>query len=139
MKVKIKKLKENTVIPSYAHPGDAGLDLRSVEDYKLKPGERKIFYLGFAIEFPSGYVALIKDRGSMAKAGIHSIAGVVDSSFRGEYMAVLVNLGNESYEIKKGDRIAQLVILPLARVDIEEVDELTSTSRGEGQMGSTGK
>jgi dUTP pyrophosphatase len=139
MKIKIKKLKADAIIPAYAHPGDAGLDLHSVEDYELKPGEKKVFYLGFSLEFPPDYVALVKDRGSMAAAGIHSIAGVVDASFRGEYMSILINLSNQSYQIKKGDRIAQLLIVPLARAEIEEVEELESTSRGDGHLGSTGK
>jgi len=139
MQLKIKKLKPDAVIPSYAHPGDAGLDLHSLEDCEIKPNERKVFYLGFAMEMPTGYVALVKDRGSMAQAGIHTIAGVVDSSYRGEYMCLVINLDNKPYQIKKGDRLAQLLIMPLVQADIEEVDELSTTSRGEGRLGSSGK
>lgn len=139
MKVKIKKLKAEAIIPSYAHPGDAGLDLHSLVDYKLKPGEHKRFDLGFALEFPQGFVAITRDRGGLATKGIHNVGGVFDCIYRGEYNCGLVNLGNKTYQIKKGDRIAQLVIFPIAYAELEEVDKLSQTSRGRGRFGSTGK
>ncbi|OGY44184.1 MAG: hypothetical protein A3J62_02330 [Candidatus Buchananbacteria bacterium RIFCSPHIGHO2_02_FULL_38_8] len=140
MKVKIKKLKEGITIPSYAHPGDAGLDLYSLDDYELKPGERKIFDLGFALEIPSGYVAIVKDKSGLPKnGGVHTMGGVFDSGYRGEYNVNLINLSNQSYKINQGDKIAQLVILPVARAKLEETDELNETSRGEGRFGSTGR
>lgn len=139
MKVKIKKLRPEAIIPSYTHLGDAGLDLYSLEDYKLKPGEHKRFDLGFALEFPVGYVALTRDRGSLASRGIHNVGGVFDSSYRGEYNCGLINLSDNPYQIKKGNRIAQLVIFPIAQAEFEEIDELSTTSRGESRFGSTGK
>lgn len=140
MKVKIKKLKEDAKLPSYAHPGDVGLDMYSLEDYELKPGERKIFFTGFALEFDHGYAAIVKDKGSLPKnAGIHSMGGVFDAGYRGEYSANLINLGQEPYHIKKGDKIAQLVIFPVAIADFEEVNELNESKRGEGRFGSTGR
>jgi dUTP pyrophosphatase len=139
MEIKIKKLKAEAELPSYAHPGDAGLDIRSLEDYTLQPGEQKIFMSGFALEFPEGYMAIIKDRGSMAKAKLHTTGGVFDAGYRGEYNISLVNLGPQPYQISHGDKIAQLVILPVTRATITEVKTLTDSSRGKGAFGSTGK
>lgn len=139
LKVKIKKLKPDAVLPSYAKPGDAGLDMYSLEDYELKPKERKIFFTGFALEFPEGYVAIVKDRGSMAGRGLHTMGGVFDAGYRGEYSVQLVNLGAEPYEIKTGHKIAQLIIYPIAVAELEETDSLSETERGDGRMGSTGK
>ena len=93
MKIKIKKLNPHCIIPAYAHPGDVGLDLYSMEDYELKPGERKIFYNGFALEFPHGYAAIVKDKGSLPlNGGVHTMAGVFDAGYRGEYNMLLINL-----------------------------------------------
>ncbi len=121
MQIKIKKLKPDCILPSYAHPGDVGLDLYSLEDYELKSGEHKVFYLGFALEFTEGFAAIIKDRGSMSvKYGIHTGGGVFDAGFHGEYNVLLMNLSNQSHQIEKGDKIAQLVIFPVAIVDLKK-------------------
>jgi len=140
MQIKIKKLKKEAIIPNYAHPGDAGLDLYSLEDYELQPGERKGFPTGLAIELELGYVSLIKDRSGLAvNHGIHTLAGVIDAGYRGEYNVVLINLGNKDYTIKKGDKIAQLLIMPVAQAEIIEDNNLSDSSRGVGRFGSTGK
>jgi dUTP pyrophosphatase len=140
MKIKIKRLHKDAKLPSYAHPGDVGMDLFSMEDKVLNPGERDIFPVGFALEFSDGYAGIVKDKGSLPKnAGIHSMGGVFDSGYRGEYNVNLINLGKEPYKISKGDKIAQLVIIPVARAELEEVSELSETSRGAGRFGSTGK
>ena len=140
MELKIKKLNPEAKFPNYAHPGDVGLDLYSLEDYDLKPGERKIFYVGFALEFPNGYAAIIKDKSSLpAKAGLHTMGGVFDAGYRGEYNVNLINLGQEVYHIEKGDKIAQLVIYPVIIADLVEAEELSGSSRGAGNFGSTGK
>ena len=140
MKVKIKKILPSITVPSYAHPGDAGLDLHSLEEYELQRGESKIFPLGFALELPDGYMAIVKDKSSLPKnAQIHTMGGVFDSGFRGEYNVNLINLGKKAYRIKKNDKIAQLVIVPVARVELKESDTLNETSRGLGQFGSTGR
>jgi len=139
MKVKIKFLKEGVKKPSYAHPGDAGLDLYSLENYILRPGERKIFDLGFALEFDSGLVGIIKDKGGVAKAGIHTMGGVFDAGYRGEYNVQLINLSDKVYDVRAGDKLAQLVILPVIEADLEEVEVLEETGRGEGRFGSTGR
>ena len=140
MEIKLKKLKEEVVIPKYAHPGDAGLDLYSLENYELKPQEFKIFLLGFALEFSKGYAAIIKDRSSLPINGqVHTMGGVIDAGYRGEYTVMLMNLSDKPYKIEKGDKIAQLIIFPIAQAQILEVDSLSNSSRGEGRFGSTGK
>ncbi len=140
MKIKIKKLNAEARLPEYGHPGDAGMDLFSLENYTLKPGERKLFPLGFALEFPFGYAAIVKDKGSLPKnGGLHVLGGVFDAGYRGEYNVQLVNLGAEPYTIEKGNKLAQLVIFPVAIAEFEETKELSESSRGEGRFGSTGK
>ena len=139
MKIKIKKLKENAKLPTYHHPGDVGMDVYSMETYTLNPGEHYFFYHGFAMEFPIGYGALIKDKSSISKAGLHSMGGVFDAGYRGEYNTHLVNLSNKSYTIEEGDKVAQIVIFPVAIAEIEETDTLSESARGEGAFGSTGK
>lgn len=126
-------------MPNYAHSGDAGMDLYSLEDKELKPGQRYNFMIGFALEFPAEYVAIVKDKGGPSnKYGLHTMGGVFDSSYRGEYNVELINLSQEAYTVKKGDKLAQLVILPVERAELEEVDELEESSRGDGRFGSTG-
>ncbi len=138
--IKIRKLKPEIKLPSYAHPGDAGMDVYSTEDYELQSGERKLFYLGFAMEFPAGYAAIFKDKSSLPKnGGIHTMGGVYDDGFRGEYNVLLINLGQEPYKIEKDDKIAQIIFYPIAYAQIEETDELSDSSRGTGNFGSTGK
>ncbi|MEI6553023.1 MAG: dUTP diphosphatase [bacterium] len=140
MQIKIKRLHPEAKLPTYAHPGDVGMDMYSLEDYELKVGERKIFPVGFAMEFPEGYAAIVKDKSSLPmKYGIHTMGGVFDAGYRGEYNVNLINLGGEPYKISKGDKIAQTIIYPVVIADLEEVDELSESSRGEGKFGSTGK
>lgn len=140
MRIKIKRLKPDAILPTYAHPGDVGMDLFSLEDYTLQPGERHIFDLGFAMEFDPGHAAIVKDKSSLPKnGGIHSMGGVYDAGYRGEYNVQLVNLGQEHYEIKKGNKIAQLIIYPIVIAELIETDELSDSSRGDGRFGSTGK
>jgi len=140
MQIKIKKLYLDTKLPSYAHPGDVGMDMYSREDCLLKPGERRVFFVGFALEFEDGYAAIVKDKSSLPnKAGLHTMGGVYDAGYRGEYNVNIINLGQEAYKINKGDKIAQLVILPVEIAQLVEVDELKESSRGEGRFGSTGK
>ncbi|MFW0837913.1 MAG: dUTP diphosphatase [Candidatus Komeilibacteria bacterium] len=140
MKIKVKKLYPEVQLPSYANQGDAGMDVFSLEDKILQPGERYLFKLGFAMEIPDGYVGLFWDKsGIAAKHGIHTLAGVIDSVYRGEFGVVMLNTGDVSYEFQKGDKLAQLLIQPIANPELEEVAELSDTSRGEGGWGSTGK
>jgi len=139
MLIKIKKLNPSAILPTYAHPGDVGMDLYSLENYALQPGERHIFPLGFALEFPLGYAAIVKDKSSLPKnGGLHTMGGVFDAGYRGEYNVLLINLGNEPYEIKQGHKIAQLVVYPVVIAQLEEVNELSESERGTGGFGSTG-
>lgn len=127
-------------MPKYAHPGDVGMDMFSLEDYDLKPMERRIFPCGFALEFETGFAAIVKDKGSLPKnAGLHTMGGVFDAGYRGEYNINLINLGSETYHISKGDKIAQLIIYPVVIAELEETTELSDSSRGDGRFGSTGK
>lgn len=139
MRVKIKKLKPEAITPNYALPGDVGLDLYSLDDCELRPGVKQIFELGFALEIPNSYGAFVMDKGGMAKRGIHAMGGVFDAGYRGEYLVQLINLGKEPCQIKKRDKIAQLIILPVAMAKLVEVDELSGSKRGHGRFGSTGK
>ena len=140
VELKIKKLDKNLTTPGYAHKGDAGIDLRSSEKTFLEPGEKKIVKSGIKMAIPQGYVGLIWDKsGYAAKNGIHVLAGVIDSGYRGEIGVVMKNLGNEVFKISKDMKIAQLLIQPITRANIIEVDSLKSTSRNEGGFGSTGK
>ena len=139
MKIKIKKLKENAKLPKYHHPGDVGMDLYAMETVTVKPGEHYRFWHGFALEFPEGYGAIVMDKGSISKAGLNHMGGVFDAGYRGEYNTLLVNLSEKSYTFEEGDKVAQLLILPIERVELEEVSELNESARGEGKFGSTGR
>jgi dUTP pyrophosphatase len=139
MNIKVKRLNPEAKLPTYAHPGDVGMDLYSLEEYTLKPGEHHRFNLGFAIEFPENYAGIIKDKGSISGKKLHTMGGVFDAGYRGEYNVHLVNLGDEPYTVEKGDKVAQLVFIPVAIAKIEEVDTLSDSSRGDGRFGSTGR
>jgi len=140
MKIKLKKLYPDVTLPKYGHPGDAGLDLFSRETKEILPGERHVFNLGFALEFEAGYAAIVKDKGGMGVVnGLHTLGGVFDSGYRGEYNVCLVNLSDKLYNVSQGDKIAQLVIYPVAVAELEETSELSDSSRGLGKFGSTGR
>jgi len=138
IKIKVKKLKEEAILLRYAHEEDAGLDLFSCESCILKPGKRKLISTGLSIELPQGYVGLIWDKSGIANNGITTMAGVIECTYRGEYKILLFNTGKEDYEIEKGDKIAQLLIQPILTAEVEEVEELSETKRGDGAFGSTG-
>ncbi|PZU46140.1 MAG: dUTP diphosphatase [Microbacterium sp.] len=129
-------------VPVYAHPGDAGADLVSTEALRLAPGERALVGTGVRIALPDGYVAFVVPRsGLAAKHGITIVnsPGTVDAGYRGEIKVSLLNTdAREPYDIGVGDRIAQLIIMPVPRVTFIPVDELPDSSRGEGGFGSTG-
>ena len=139
VKVKVKKLKKNAIIPKYAHIGDAGMDLFSVEDYVVASGKRQLISTGIAISLPEGYFASIRGKSGLAyKKGICILGGVVEYTYTGEYGVIIFNSGDEDFEIKAGDKIAQVIISPVASVEVEEVEELAQTKRGDGAFGSTG-
>lgn len=129
-------------LPTYAHPGDAGADLRSTEDGVIAPGERRMFKTGVSIALPEGYVALVHPRsGLAAKHGITVLnaPGTVDAGYRGEIAVTLLNTDlNNAFEVKRGDRIAQLVIQQFEMVDFVVVEKLPESHRGTDAFGSTG-
>lgn len=137
--VKAKKIHPDAIIPDYAHPGDAGMDIYSVEDKVILPGQRVVCSTGIGLEFPEGYVALVWDKsGVAAKHGVTILAGVGDAGYRGEYKIVMFNSSDKTYEVKKGDKIAQILIQPVMSAQIIEADKFSETLRGEGGFGSTG-
>ena len=139
VKVKIKKLVKDAVLPSYGHIGDAGLDFCSTENFVLGPGMMKMFSTGISMEIPEGYVALAWGKSGLAsKKGIAILGGVIDAHYRGEYKIILQNTSLDDFEVIAGDKIAQVLIQPVESAEIEIVDELSETSRGEGGFGSTG-
>ena len=139
MRIKVKKLKEGAKLPKYHHPGDVGMDVYSMETVTVAPGEHYRFWHGFALEFPEGYAAIVMDKGSISKAGFAHIGGVFDAGYRGEYNTLLVNLSDKPYTFEEGDKVAQLVIVPVLIAELEEVEILSESARGEGKFGSTGK
>jgi len=139
MKLKVKKVRPEAIVPQYAHYNDAGFDLHSCIDCSLEQGQRMLIPTGLAFEVPDSYVGLIWPRsGFSAKQGIDVLGGVLDSGFRGEVMIVLLNTGFDDVVIKKGDRVAQMLIQPLVNVEFEEVKEQSNSLRGEKGLGSTG-
>lgn len=141
--MKIKKLNENAVIPTYGTEYSAGADLYACteEDITINSGETKLIKTGIAMEIPVGYAGFIYARSGLAsKKGLAPAnkVGVIDADYRGEVMVALYNQTNEPQVIAAKERIAQLVIAPFLKVEFEEVDELTETVRGAGGFGSTG-
>lgn len=140
MEVKIKLLQPNVAVPHYAHPGDAAFDLVSSIAVVVPAGKRLSIPTGIALEIPSGYVGLVWDRSGLAKKeGITTLGGVVDSTFRGEISVVLLNTGDHDKTVNAGDRIAQMLIQQVVTAEFNQVEELTTTPRGEKGWGSTGK
>ncbi|MFP4333230.1 MAG: dUTP diphosphatase [Campylobacterales bacterium] len=142
MKVRIKKLCTEAIIPAYQSDEAAGFDLHSVEELTLKKGERRAVKTGLAMQIDKGYELQVRARSGLAlKHGIALVnaPGTVDSDYRGEIMVILVNLGDEEFSIKIGDRIAQAVLKEVVQAEIFEVEELEDSSRGKGGFGSTGK
>jgi len=139
IKIKVKRLNPGAILPHYNHDGDAGMDIYAAEDVILWPNEPVAVSTGLSIELPKGYVALVWDKSGFAlKEGIKTMAGVMDSNYRGEYKIVLLNTTNQYYYIDKGDKIAQILIQPVIRAEVEETAVLSETSRGSGGFGSTG-
>jgi len=129
-------------LPRYETPGSAGMDLRADEPFTLAPGERRLVPTGLAVEIPDGHEGQVRARSGLAVR--HGVAlvnapGTVDSDYRGEVKVILVNLGLDAVTFARGDRIAQLVIAPVARAEIQAVEDLADSHRGSGGFGSTGQ
>jgi len=136
------KLKQLDIEFTAPRDGDAGYDLYSIGEYTLEPMERVLVETGLHLEIPNGYVGLVKDRSSVASVGLHTMAGVIDASYRGEVKILIINLSSEDYTISAGQKIAQLLVIPVYTQAVEVVDtleDLTDTERGEGGFGSTGE
>ena len=129
-------------LPRYASEDAAGLDVTAAEELTLQPGKRHAVATGFAIEIPRGYEVQVRPRSGLAmKHGVTCLntPGTIDSDYRGEVKVILVNLGQEPFEIRRGERIAQLVPAPVLRADFVEASGLSDTGRGSGGFGSTGR
>ena len=140
MLLKIRKIHPDAKIPRYAHYDDAGFDLCAVENTLLKVGQRLPVSTGIAMEIPEGYVGLIWDKSGLAvNQGIKTMAGVIDSTYRGEILVAVINLSDKDYIFEKGHKVAQMIIQKKEMAEFEEVENLTDTLRGVGGLGSTGK
>ncbi len=140
VRIKVKRLRENAVLPRYVREGDAAMDLVSCEDYIVRAGERVLVSTGIAMSLPEGYLAYIWGRSGLAlKKGIAVLGGVIECTYRGEYGVIILNTGSEDYEIKEGDRVAQVVIQPVVTAEVKEVESLLKSVRGDGAWGSSGR
>lgn len=141
MLLKVEKIHKDAIIPSCAHEGDAGLDLYSIEELEINPGETALIKTGIKIELPNQTEAQIRPRSGLAlKFGITVLntPGTIDEGYRGEIGVILINHGKNSFIVEKGMKVAQMVVKPVWKVDVVEVEELSSSERGEGGFGSTG-
>ena len=137
----LKRLDPELPPPRHAHPGDAGVDLHARHEVRLDPGARASVPTGIAVAIPEGHVGLVAPRSGLAARhgiGVVNAPGIVDSGYRGEIKVILVNHGSEPIRLERGDRIAQLIVVPVATVEMIDVEELPSSERGAGGFGSTG-
>lgn len=140
MKLYIQKLDPSATLPSYAYEGDAGMDIFSFQDVEIAPGGKALVSTGLKVAIPKNHAGFVWDKSGIAiKSYIKTMAGVIDSNYRGELKIALANLGSEPYIIKKGEKIAQLVVKPIVAPEVLEVDELPKNDeRGEKGFGSSG-
>jgi dUTP pyrophosphatase len=142
MKISFLKLDPGLPTPHHAHDGDGGVDLYARIDRRLGPGERDLIPTGVAVAVPVGYAALVVPRSGLAVKhglGVVNSPGLVDSGYRGEVQVILINHGSKAVDVERGERIAQLVVVPVAVQDWVEVEDLSDSGRGEGGFGSTGR
>ncbi len=141
MTLRFKRVHPDAELPAYARPGDAGMDLRSVEDVVVPRFGRALVKTGLVMALPPGYEAQVRPRSGLAlKHGVTVLntPGTIDSGYRGEIGVILANFGDSDFRVAKGDRIAQLVAAPVTQADIVETDVVDETDRGAGGFGSTG-
>ena len=141
MNLRVKRVRADAILPSYAHPGDAGLDLFAAVGASIAPGETALVATGIAIELPAGTEAQVRPRSGLALK--HSVTvlntpGTIDCGYRGEVGVILINHGRSRFDVKPGMKIAQLVVAPYVPVTIDEAAELEESLRGAGGFGSTG-
>lgn len=135
----VRRLEPAAHLPTRAHPDDAGLDLYAVEDVTVEPGTGLMIRTGVACAVPVGHVGLVCDRSSMAKRGLKTAGGVIDAGYRGELGVVVWNLSRERQHVKKGERCAQMLVIPIATPAPVDSADLGETARGAGGFGSTGR
>ena len=141
MTLRFRKIHPDAVLPSYAHPSDAGMDVRSVAELVIPPGGRALVPTGLVVLLPPLYEAQVRPRSGLAlKHGVTVLntPGTIDSGYRGEIGVILANFGDAPFKIAKGDKVAQLVIAPVTQPEIVETAEVDETDRGAGGFGSTG-
>jgi len=140
LQIKVKRLNRGAPLPARATDWAAGADLCCAEGFSLQPGERRLVPSGIAIEIPQGYYGRVAPRSGLAvRHGIDTLAGIIDSDYRGELKVALINLGDQPVAFEPGERIAQLIIERAAMCDYSWSDDLSETERAEGGFGSTGK
>jgi len=142
MTIRFQRLHEAAVLPQYAHPGDAGMDLCACEACAIAPGERRLVRTGLVMELPPDTEAQVRPRSGLAlKHGLTLLntPGTIDEGYRGEIGVILINHGHETFHVTPGMRIAQLVVAPVLRAVVEEVSAVSATERGAGGFGSTGR
>lgn len=140
MRLPIQRLDPAAIVPTRAHSGDAGLDLYALEDARIVPGDGTSIFTGIAVAVPYGHVGLIKPRsGLAARHGIDTLAGVIDHGYTGEVQVLLTTHSDTSRWIKAGERVAQLLVIPIAYATPQVVDALPGSARGTGGFGSTGR
>ncbi|MFN8577536.1 MAG: dUTP diphosphatase [Candidatus Sericytochromatia bacterium] len=141
MKLKVKRISEDAILPKYIHSTDSGMDVFSIEDITIKPSETSLVKTGLKIELPPNTEAQIRPKSGIAlknSVTVLNTPGTIDEGYTGEICIILINHGKEDYKINKGEKIAQMVIQPVIRVEVEEVEDINTSSRGEGGFGSTG-
>jgi len=141
MQLKIKLINDKAQLPRYAHDGDAGLDLFSVENKELEPGESALIGTGLVIQLPLNTEAQIRPRSGLAlkhQVTLLNTPGTIDYGYRGEVKVIMINHGKKNFVVEEGMKIAQMVVKPILPVDVVQVDQLSETSRGDGGFGSTG-
>jgi dUTP pyrophosphatase len=141
MTVRFQRVHPAAVLPGYAHPGDAGLDVCACEACEIAPGARRLVRTGLVMELPAGFEAQMRPRSGLAlKHGLTLLntPGTIDEGYRGEVGVILINHGSEPFVVAAGMRIAQMVIAPVVRAAVEEVTAVSATARGAGGFGSTG-
>ena len=143
IKIQIKKLSNSVIIPKYATSGSSGMDIAAYVENNIiiNPGEKALISTGFSIAIPAGYEVQIRPRSGLAakkNITVLNTPGTIDADYRGEIKVILINLGQEKFIVKSGERIAQMVVCPVVQANLEEVTELSDTKRGTGSFGSTG-
>ncbi|WP_040210513.1 dUTP diphosphatase [Clostridium polynesiense] len=141
LELKVLRIHENAVIPNYAHPGDAGLDLYSVEEVIIKPGKSALISTGIKIELPPNTEAQVRPRSGLAlkySLTVLNTPGTIDEGYRGEIKVILINHGIENFKVEKGMKIAQMVVAPVYPVKVTEVQDISETMRSEKGFGSSG-